>query len=137
MGRTRRGERAGQASIACDHKPPLRTSTFAKAPADGSDTTVDLQPDGMPRVKAVRRAVSRVPTRRPSPRVAIKRRGVEAQPRNDCERMTLSRVDGDPSAGAALTVSAKLCGAHQAADQTSRGQGIGDCAGTIVSVILK
>ena len=91
----------------------------------------------MPRVKAVGWAVSRVPTRRPFAGVAIKWCGVQAQPRNDCERMTLARVDGDPSARTALAVAAKLGRAHRGADQTSGSQDIGDRAGTIVAVILK
>ena len=66
------------------------------------------QPDGMPCVKAARRAVSGVPTRCPFAGVMIKWRGIEAQPRNNCERVTLARVDRDPSARTALAVAAKL-----------------------------
>ena len=62
----------------------------------------------MPRVEAARWAVSRVPAWRPFAFVMIKWRGVEAQPCNDCERVTLARVDGDPFARAAFAVAAKL-----------------------------
>ena len=74
-----------------------------------ADTTVDSQPDRMPCIEAPGRTVSRVPTRRPFAGVTIERRGVESQPGNHGERMTLARVDRDPFSGPALAVSAKFC----------------------------
>ena len=68
----------------------------------------ESQPDRMPGVEAARWAVSRVPTRRPFAGVTIEWRGVQAQPGNDCERVTLARVDGDPFARTALAIAAKL-----------------------------
>ena len=62
----------------------------------------------MPGVEAAGWAVSRVPTRCPFTPVVIKWRGIESQPRYDCERVTLARVDGDPFARTALAVTAKL-----------------------------
>ena len=91
----------------------------------------------MPGVEAARWAVNRVPAWRPFSGVMIKWRGVQAQPRNDCERVTFARIDRDPFAGAAIAVAAELRGAHRGADQTSRGQDVGDRAGTIVTVVLK
>ena len=70
--------------------------------------TLDSQPDRMPNVEAVGRAISRLPARRPFAGVTIVGRGVESQPGNNCERVTLARVDRDPSTGAALAVAAKL-----------------------------
>ena len=67
-----------------------------------------LEPDGMSRIKAAGWAVNRVPTRCPLACVMIKWRRVEPQPGNDCERVTLARVDGDPFAGAAFAVAAKF-----------------------------
>ena len=89
-------------------KNPLGTSTFAKAPADVSDTTVDLQPDRMPCIEAAGWAISCVPTRCPFTRVTIERRGVQAQSGNDGERVALARVDRDPIARTALAIPAKL-----------------------------
>ena len=66
------------------------------------------QPDRMSGIEALRWAVSRVPTRRPFAGVVIKWRGIESQPRYDCERVTFARVDGDPFARTALAVAAKL-----------------------------
>src|SRR3954462_8857776 len=91
----------------------------------------------MPCVEATRRAVSRVPTRCPFPRVAIKWRGVQAQPCNNCECVTFSSVDGDPFARTALAVTAKLRRTHRRVDQTSCGEHIGDGARTIVPVIFE
>ena len=91
----------------------------------------------MPRVEAIRGAVSRVPTRCPFTRVAIKRRGVQTQPCNNCECVTFARVDGDPFTGTALAVAAKLRRTHRRVNQTSCSEHIGDRAGTIVTVILK
>jgi len=68
----------------------------------------ELQPDRMPCVEAVRWAVSRVPTGRPFAGVTIERRRIESQPGNDCECVSLARVDGDPSARTTLAVTAKL-----------------------------
>ena len=62
----------------------------------------------MPGIKATRWAVGRVPTWRPFAGVMIKWRRVEPQPGNDCERVTLARVDRDPFAGAAFAVAAKF-----------------------------
>ena len=91
----------------------------------------------MPGVEATRWAVNRVPTRRPFALVVIKWRGVQAQPCNDCERVTLARVDGDPFTRTALAVAAKLRRTHRCVNQTSCGQDIGDRAGTIVTVVFK
>ena len=62
----------------------------------------------MPRVKTARRAINRLPARRPFAGVMIEWRGVEPQPGNNCERVTLARVDRDPFARAAFAVAAKL-----------------------------
>ena len=62
----------------------------------------------MPRIKAARWAVTRIPTRRPFAGVMIERRGIESQSGNDGECVTLARVDRDPFSGTALTVAAKL-----------------------------
>ena len=91
----------------------------------------------MPGVEAIRWPVSRVPTRGPFAGVVIKWRGVQAQPRDDCERVSLPRVDGDPFARAAFAVAAKLRRTHRRVNQTSRGQDVGDRSGTIVTVVLK
>ena len=69
---------------------------------------MNLQPDRMPCIEAAGWAVSRVPTRCPFTGVVIKWRRVEPQPGNDCERVTLARVDRDPLARAAFAVPAKL-----------------------------
>ena len=91
----------------------------------------------MPGVKTARRTINRLPARRPFAAIAIEWRGVESQPGYDGERMTLARINRDPFAGAALAVAAKLCRTDRRADQTSRAQHVGDCAGTIVTMILK
>jgi hypothetical protein len=96
-----------------------------------------LQADGMPRIEATRRSVSRIPARRPFAPIAIVRRGVEPDPGNDCKSVTLARVDRDPFASAGLAVAAKLGRTHWRADQASCAEHVGDCAGTIVSVIIK
>lgn len=66
------------------------------------------QSDGMPRVKPVRWAVNGLPARSPFAGVTIVRGRVEPQPGNNCERVTVARVDGDPFARAARAVAAKL-----------------------------
>ena len=95
------------------------------------------QPNGMPRVKTVRGTINRLPAGRPFAAMAIEWRRVESQPGNDGERVTLARINRDPFAETALAVAAKLCRTHRRADQTSRAQHVGDCAGTIVTVIVK
>ena len=67
----------------------------------------------------------------------IEWRRVEPQPCNDGERVTLARINRDPFARAPLAIAAKLCRTHRRGDQTSRAQHVGDCAGTIVTVIIK
>ena len=62
----------------------------------------------MPCIEAPGGAVRRIPTRRPSAGEIIEWRGVEAQPGNDGECMTLARVDRDPFACAAFAVAAKF-----------------------------
>ena len=62
----------------------------------------------MPRVKTARRAINRLPARRPFAGVMIEWRGVQAQPGDNRERVTLARVDRDPLASTALAVPAKL-----------------------------
>ena len=96
-----------------------------------------LQPNGMPCVKTGRGTINRLPAGRPFPSITIERRRVESQPGNDGERVTLTRIDGDPFARTPLAVTAKLGGTHGRGDQTSRAQNIGNCAGTIVGVILE
>ena len=67
-----------------------------------------LQPNGMSRLKSARRPINRLPSRRPFACVAIVWGGVEPQPGDDCKRVTFARVDGDPFAGAAFTITTKL-----------------------------
>ena len=86
----------------------LRTSSFAKAPADESGATVKLQPDRVPGIKTVWRPVNSLPARRPFALVTVVRRSVEAQPGNHCERVALAGVDRDPFAGAGFAIAAKL-----------------------------
>jgi len=62
----------------------------------------------MPGVEAAGWAVSRVPERCPFAGVMIEWRGVQAQPGNDRERVTLACVDRDPFARALFAVPAKL-----------------------------
>lgn len=67
-----------------------------------------LQTDGMPRVKTARWPVNGLPARSPSAGVMIVRSRVESQPGNNCEGMTVARVDGDPFARTVRAVGAKL-----------------------------
>ena len=67
-----------------------------------------LQPDWVPCVKTMWWPIDRLPARRPFAGVAIVRRRVEPQAGNNCERVTLARVDRDPVARPAFTVAAKL-----------------------------
>src|SRR6266446_4757618 len=69
---------------------------------------ISLQPDGMPCIETARRSIDSLPARRPFASVTIERRCIEPQPCNHGESVTLPRVDGDPSAPAALAVAAKL-----------------------------
>ena len=62
----------------------------------------------MPRLKPVRRTINRLPAGCPFADVTIVWRRVEAQPGNDCERVTLARVDGDPFASAGFAITAKF-----------------------------
>jgi len=110
---------------------------YQENPLRTADTTVDLQPDRMPCIEAARWPVGRVPTWCPFARVAIKWRGVQAQPRNNCECVTLARVDRDPFTGSALAVAAELGRTHRRADQTRRPQRIGDRSRTIVAMIIE
>ena len=73
-----------------------------------ADTTVDLQPDWMSWVKTAWWPIDRLPARRPFAVVMIVGRGVESQPGNNCERVTVARVDRNPISRAAFAVSAKL-----------------------------
>ena len=95
------------------------------------------QPNGMSRVKTARRTINGLPARRPFAAIAIEWCRVESQPGNDGERVTLARIDRDPFARAPFAVAAKPCRTHRRGDQTSRAQHVGDCAGTIVTVIVK
>ena len=88
-------------------------------------------------LKPAGRAVNSVPTRRPFAGVTIIWRCVQAQPGNNGEGVTLARVDRDPFAGAGFPVAAKLGRTYWRADQASRTEHVGDCARTIVSVIVK
>jgi len=110
---------------------------YQENPLRTADTTVDLQPDRMPCIEAARWPISGVPTRRPFAGVTIEWRGIEPQPGNDCERMTLARVDRDPFTGSALAVAAELGRTHRRADQTRRPQRIGDRSRTIVAMIIE
>ena len=67
-----------------------------------------LQADRMSCVKPPRWAVNGLPARRPFAGVTIEWCCIQSQSGNDCERVTLARVDGDPFAKAALAVAAKL-----------------------------
>ena len=67
-----------------------------------------LQPDGMSCVETARWPVNALPPRRPFAGVMIVRRGVEPKPGDNCEGVTIARVDGDPFARAAFTVAAKF-----------------------------
>jgi hypothetical protein len=82
---------------------------MSKNPLRTADTTVDLQPDRMPRVETAWRPIDRLPTRRPFAGVTVIWSGIESQPGNDCERVALARVNGDPFAEAAFAITAKLC----------------------------
>jgi len=62
----------------------------------------------MSRIKAAEWAVDGVPTRCPLAGVMIEWRCVESESGNNCKRVTLVRVDGDPFAGAAFAVAAKF-----------------------------
>lgn len=95
------------------------------------------QSNRMPRVKTARRTVNRLPAGRPFAAIAIEWRRVESQPGNDGERVTFARIDRDPFSRAPFAVAAKLRRTDRRGDQTSRAQHVGDCAGTIVSMIVK
>ena len=58
----------------------------------------------MPSIKATRWPIAGVPAWCPFSGVMIEWRCVEPQPSNDCECVTLARIDGDPFAGAAFAV---------------------------------
>jgi hypothetical protein len=77
---------------------------------------MSLQPNRMPGIESARRAVRRIPTRRPFAGVIIEWGGVEAQPGNDGKRVALARVDCDPFACAAFAVATKLGRAHRGTD---------------------
>jgi len=96
-----------------------------------------LQPNGMPCIETARRTINRLPAGRPFAAIAIEWRRVESQPGNDGKRVTLAGIDRDPFARAPLAVAAKLCRTHRRSDQTSCAQHIGNCAGTIISMIAK
>ena len=68
----------------------------------------ELQSDRMSCIKAARRPINGLPTRRPFAGVMIVRRCVESHSCNDGKRVTFSRVDGDPFARAALAVAAEF-----------------------------
>ena len=72
-----------------------------------------LQIDGMSRVKAARRTINRLPARRPFAFVTVVRRRIESEPGNHGEGMAFARVDGDPFAGAAVSVTAELGRTHR------------------------
>src|SRR5437879_7430444 len=86
----------GETPISKRHAPEKSHSSFG------------LKADGMPRVKTARRPISGLPARGPFAGVTIVRRCIESQPGNNCKRVTLPRVDGDPFARAALAVAPKL-----------------------------
>ena len=67
-----------------------------------------LQADGMPGIKPARWPINSLPTWRPFAGVMIVGCGVEPQAGNDSERVTLTGVDSDPFARAAIAVAAKL-----------------------------
>lgn len=86
------------------NKNPLR-----RAPnAFGATAPSVSQPDGMSCFKTARRPINSLPARRPFADVTIVWGRVEPQPGNDGEGVTLARVDGDPFAGPAVPVVAKL-----------------------------
>src|SRR5690348_835128 len=89
----------------------------------------------MPCVETAWRPIDRLPAGRPFAGVTVVWSGIESQPGNDCERVALARVDGDPLAEAAFAITAKLCRAHGRADQAGRTEHVGDRSGTIVTVI--
>jgi len=66
------------------------------------------QSHGMPCLKPAWWPIDRLPARGPFTGVVIKWRRVEPQPGNNCERVTLARVDREPFARAAFAVAAKL-----------------------------
>lgn len=74
----------------------------------GRYSAIRSQPDGMSRVKTARRSINSLPAWRPLAGIIIVRRGVESQPGDNGEGMTLARVNGDPFASAALSVAAEL-----------------------------
>jgi len=88
-------------------------------------------------VEPTRRTINGLPPRRPFAGVTVVWRCIESQAGNHGECVTFSCVDGDPFAGAAVTVVAKLRGAHRRADQAPRAQHIGDRSGTIVAAVIK
>jgi hypothetical protein len=91
----------------------------------------------MPSVKPTRRTINGLPARRPFAGVMIVWRRVESEAGNHGEGVTFACVDGDPSAGAALSITAELGRAHRRADQTRRAQHIGNCSRTIIATIIK
>jgi len=97
----------------------------------------ESQPNRMSRLKSAWRPINRLPSRRPFAGVTIVWGSVEPQPGNDCERVTFARVDRDPFASAAFTITAKLRWTDRWAEQTGRAKHVGDCAGTIVTVIIE
>ena len=70
----------------------------------------------MPCIKTAGWSIDCLPAWRPFSGVTIVRRRVEPQAGNNCERVTLARVDRNPFAGTALAVAAKLGRAHRRAD---------------------
>ena len=62
----------------------------------------------MSRVEPTRRTINRLPARCPFSGVTVVWRCIESQAGNHSERVTFSRVDGDPFVGAAVTVAAEL-----------------------------
>lgn len=91
----------------------------------------------MPGLETVRLSKCSLPARRPTIGTAIPGGCVQTQSRDDRKSMTVARVNRDPSSSAAASETAEVAGTHRRPDQSRRGKGIRDGAGTIVTRIDK
>src|SRR5207247_10687730 len=92
-----------------NHCPVTNSDAILWVPCSFPSLSVPpLHPDAMSCIKTARRPINGLPARSPFAGVMTVRRCVESQSCNNGERVTFSRVDGDPFARAALAVAAEF-----------------------------
>ena len=96
-----------------------------------------LQTGRMPRFKAKRHALGRLPARRPTAGGVVWRSCVQAKAGDHGEGMTASSIDRDPFPRSATTVTAQVSRTQRCGNKAGARQCVGNSSGAVIAAVIE